>query len=49
MYLQNGYQVQETKHGKATAIRDVHGLHDVIARAIISSPHRLRGQEVGFR
>jgi len=48
VYLQNGYQVRETKHGKATAIRDAQGLHDVIARAIISSPHRLRGQEVRF-
>lgn len=48
VYLQNGFQVRETRHGKATAIKDAQGLHEAIARAIISSPHRLRGQEVRF-
>jgi len=48
VYLQNGYEVRETPHGKAVAIQDARGLHEAIARAVISSPRALRGQEVRF-
>lgn len=48
VYLQNGFKVHETKHGKAVAIHEARTLHEAIARAIISAPHKLRGQEVRF-
>lgn len=48
VHLQNGYEVRETSHGKAVAIQDARGLHEAIARAVISSPMPLRGQEVRF-
>lgn len=48
VYLQNGFKVRETKHGKAVAIENARELHEVIARAVISLPERLRGQEVRF-
>jgi DNA-binding transcriptional regulator YiaG len=48
VYLHNGYEVRETPHGRAVAIQDARGLHEAIARAVISSPGTLRGQEVRF-
>ena len=48
VYLQNGFEVRETKHGTSVAIKDARGLHETIARSIISAPQRLRGQEVRF-
>jgi DNA-binding transcriptional regulator YiaG len=48
VYLQNGYEVRETAHGKGVSIQNARGLHEAIARAIISSPQLLRGQEVRF-
>jgi len=48
VYLQNGYDVHETKHGKGISVRNAGGLHDAIARAIIEHLPRLRGQEVRF-
>jgi len=48
VYLQNGYRVHETKHGKGVAISNADGLHDAIARAVIEYLPRLRGQEVRF-
>lgn len=48
VYLQNGFEVRETRHGKATAIKDASGLHAAIARMIINTPQHLRGQEVRF-
>jgi len=48
VYLQNGFEVRETKHGPAVAIKAARDLHETIARSIISTPQRLRGQEVRF-
>ena len=48
VYLQNGYKVHDTKHGKGVSVKDAQGLHHAIARAIICSPYHLRGQEVRF-
>jgi DNA-binding transcriptional regulator YiaG len=48
VYLLDGYEVRETPHGRAVAIQDARGLHEAIARMIISSPAPLRGQEVRF-
>ncbi|SMH29504.1 helix-turn-helix domain-containing protein [Azospirillum agricola] len=48
VYLQDGYRVREGKHGPSLSITDATGLHEAIARAVIASPARLRGQEVRF-
>lgn len=48
VYLQNGYKVHETKHGKGVSISNADGLHDAIARMIVGSSERMRGQEVRF-
>src|SRR5665213_3450402 len=48
VYLQNGYKVHETKHGKGVSISHAQGLHDAIARMVVGAPFRLRGQEVRF-
>lgn len=48
VYVQNGSVVRETTHGRAFAVEDARGLHDVLARSIASGPMRLRGHEVRF-
>lgn len=48
VYLQNGFKVRETKHGRAVAIENAQELHETIALAVIISPRSLRGQEVRF-
>jgi DNA-binding transcriptional regulator YiaG len=48
VYLLNGYTERETPHGSGISIRDARRLHEVIARAVITSGRRLRGQEVRF-
>ena len=48
IYLANGYEVHETPDGRGVSIMDADGLHRAISRFIISSPQRLRGQEVRF-
>lgn len=48
VYLANGVRRIEGEYGAGFAIDDVDGLHDVIARHVVASPARLRGQEVRF-
>lgn len=48
VYLSNGFAVRETRHGKGIAVHDAEALHAAIARAVITSPRPLRGQEVRF-
>jgi DNA-binding transcriptional regulator YiaG len=48
VYLQNGYRVRETKHGRGVSISNAQGLHEAIARALVGASFRLRGQEVRF-
>ncbi|MEA1649213.1 hypothetical protein UAJ10_09300 [Nitrospirillum sp. BR 11164] len=48
VYLRNGYTIHDTEYGKGFSIEKMDELHEVIARAIILSPDRLRGQEVRF-
>src|SRR6266404_24208 len=49
VYLQNGYTIHDhPKHGRGVSIKDARGLHNAIARLIVSSPAPLRGQEVRF-
>ncbi len=48
IYLANGFTRHETDYGAGTSIDDLDGLHDAIARHVVASPTRLRGQEVRF-
>ena len=48
VYLTNGFKAHKTPDGEGVSIEDADGLHKVIAREIITSPQRLRGQEVRF-
>lgn len=48
VYLQNGFRVRETSHGRAVSIEDARGLHSAIATMIVTVPDRLRGQDVRF-
>jgi len=47
VWLQNGYVMKQTPHGKAVAIQDVEGLHRVLAKMITRKP-RLTGAEFRF-
>ncbi len=47
VWLQNGYAMKQTPHGKAVAIQDVEGLHRVLAKMITRKP-RLTGAEFRF-
>ena len=47
VWLQNGYTVKQTPHGKAVAIQDVDGLHRVLALMITRKP-RMSGAEFRF-
>lgn len=46
VYLANGYRLSDGEYGPGFAIDDLDGLHDEIARHVVASPARLRGQEV---
>ena len=48
VYLLNGYTGHETPYGEGVSIEDADGLHRVIALDIVTSPRRIRGQEVRF-
>lgn len=47
VWLQNGYAMKQTPHGKAVAIQDVEGLHRALAKMITRKP-RLTGAEFRF-
>ena len=48
VYLANGFKRRDTAYGRGISIDHADDLHEVIARSIIASPQRLRGQEVRF-
>jgi DNA-binding transcriptional regulator YiaG len=48
VFLANGYTVHETPYGRGIAIQDADGLHALVLREIITSPHPIRGQELRF-
>jgi DNA-binding transcriptional regulator YiaG len=48
VYLRNGYTVHQTEYGEGVSIEHAPELHEAIAREVILSPDRLRGQEVRF-
>lgn len=47
VWLENGYTIRKTKHGKGVSIHDVEGLHRSIGRALARKPH-LTGSELRF-
>lgn len=48
VWLRDGFEYRDTPRGRMVRVHDVNGLHVAIARWIVSSPARLRGQEVRF-
>lgn len=48
VWLANGFKVKATRHGKAVAVNDVDGLHELIAQTLIDKPGRLTGKEFRF-
>lgn len=48
VWLANGYKVKATRHGEAVAVKDVDGLHQLIANTLIDKPGRLTGKEFRF-
>ena len=48
IWLRNGYTERSTPYGKAAAIRDVEGLHRVIALHLIKTKPHLSGTEFRF-
>jgi putative transcriptional regulator len=48
IYLANGFTRHETECGPGTSIDELNSLHDAIARHVVASPSRLRGQEVRY-
>ncbi len=48
IYLRNGYAVEKTAYGRATAIEDVEGLHKAIGLHLVHHKARLSGAEVRF-
>lgn len=47
IWLENGYTVVKTRHGKGISINDVEGLHRVIGKALAKKP-KLTGGELRF-
>jgi putative transcriptional regulator len=48
VWLKDGYEWRETKHGKALAIHDVQGLHKAIAMDIVEHSPAMNGDEFRF-
>ncbi|MDF1732961.1 MAG: hypothetical protein P1U49_15760 [Minwuia sp.] len=48
VYLRNGFQFEETPYGSGVSIEKADSLDQSIAYSVITSPARLRGQEVRF-
>lgn len=48
VYLENGYVVRDTRHGKAVAVNDVDGLHKLLASTLVEKPAPLTGKEFRF-
>ena len=48
VWLANGFKFKSTRHGNAVAVRDVEGLHQLIAITLIDKPGRLTGKEFRF-
>lgn len=48
VWLLNGYSIEKNPYGEFVSIADVDGLHQAIARALVSKPTPLSGAEFRF-
>lgn len=48
VWLSNGYTVKQTPYGKAVAVVDADGLHQMLAIHLTEKPGRLNGKEFRF-
>lgn len=48
VFLANGYKETRTLHGQGISIVDLEGLHDTIAKVLVSKPAPLSGEELRF-
>jgi len=48
VWLEDGFEIHETKHGTGVTIAEADQLHKVIASVIITSSNSIRGQEIRF-
>jgi DNA-binding transcriptional regulator YiaG len=48
VWLANGFVVKSTRYGNAVSVKDVDGLHKLIAETLIDKPGRLTGKEFRF-
>lgn len=48
VWLENGYTEKKTPYGKAVAIEDADGLHQVLALGLIEKKGRITGKELKF-
>ncbi len=48
VWLKNGFDLRDGPNGRSVRIKNIDGLHRAIARWIVQSPARIRGQEVKF-
>lgn len=48
VWLENGYKEKKTPYGKAVAIEDADGLHEVLALGLIQKKGRITGKELKF-
>ena len=48
VWLAGGFKTKQTPHGKAVAVQDVDGLHQLIGQTLIEKKGRLTGKEFRF-
>ena len=48
VYLADGFQWHDTPYGRGMSVSDADGLHSLLLRDIMTSPHPIRGQELRF-
>lgn len=48
IYLVNGYQIRNTRYGKAVSVEDVEGLHQAIGLYLVENKSKLTGAELRF-
>jgi DNA-binding transcriptional regulator YiaG len=48
VWLRNGFEYRDTPNGRAVRIHDLNGLHEAIAKWVVTNPMRFRGQEVRY-
>ncbi|MCO4320810.1 helix-turn-helix domain-containing protein [Aliidiomarina quisquiliarum] len=48
VFLKNGYSIKETPSGQTTSIKNIDGLHKIIARDLVTHEYPLTGKEFCF-